>query len=126
MVTQMQTSTMQSWHMVAYARHSSCVTNYHRVVLGYFSGDAITDAKDCLWSAAGNQEIERVQKRRAALSHTQAEIDIDDVIEALDKLDDANSFPNITISCNELSLIPKLHPGETNNVYVVERLSELE
>ena len=54
------------------------------------------------------------------------EFELDDILDALNTLDQKSKMPNISISAYDLHYIPRSHPEELNSISVVDRLNQME
>ena len=49
-----------------------------------------------------------------------------DILEAFQKLDDAERFPAIAVLCTDMHHLPRSHPEETLAISAVDRINSLE
>lgn len=105
---------------------SASHVNIRRMLLSHYTTDQLSDAKMVLWDAADRAVIGDYQSRRGSNNRSKCEREVDDLIDAMIKLDEADRMPEITMSAKDIALIPSFHPEESNNVYMVERLNALE
>lgn len=108
------------------ARDNSQTENIRRAVIGFFSAEAIMEAKQALWDKCEHDIGEPLTRRRDSSSRTECEANFSDVINALKTLDGKGKSPKITIDARDLVNIPRSPPEEINKISIVDRLTQLE
>ena len=105
---------------------SASIDNIKRDVLGYFSEEDISKAKDNLWDKCGPEIIGDKPRRKGSSVRSSGEAYLCDILSALVKLDKADKTPLIVISAYSLGAIPRSHPEELNNISLLDRLNQME
>ena len=96
-----------------------------RVVLGHFDPKLVTDAKNDLWASYADVLGEK-KTRKGSNSKSKYEFEMDDIFDAMDKLDALKIEPNFVVSATDLFLLPRTRPEEVLSISIIERLSTLE
>ncbi len=100
--------------------------NIKRAVLGHFTPNTIYSVRNALWDTCDTAVIGKVIHRNESASRSAVEITVDDILDALSKLDTARMVPNIMMKAVDLYLIPKSHPEELSTISLVDRLNVFE
>jgi hypothetical protein len=95
-------------------------------VLGHFTPDAIHVAKEALWSSASPDVIGKMTSRRGSQNKLKEEFELDDIIDALNSLDQNDATPIIHVPALELMGLPRMKPEEAISLQMIERLNDLE
>ena len=111
---------------VFFASRNSTIESIKLAVLGNFSTQDISAAKEKLWDKCDCSIIGEKQKRRDSCVRSEKEANIHDILAALIKLDNCGQVPSIAISATELHMIPRFNPEELVPSSVVERVQILE
>lgn len=113
---------------IVFAMQNGTVMNLKRAVAGHFPIDHISDAKDMLFSKCDIDIIGSKKIRRMRDGDAKIKIDneIQDIIEAINKLDKAEKMPIVVIRADQLHMIPRSNPEELNSISVVDRLNKME
>ena len=96
-----------------------------RVVLGHFDPKLISDAKKDLWKCYGDV-LGKMKERKGSCTKPKYEFEVDDVLDAMNKLDTLKIEPNLVVSASDLFLLPRTRPEEVLPISIIERLSTLE
>jgi len=111
---------------------STPLNERRRIALTHFTGDQILEAKNALWSLIDQPSaaiIGNNQVRRGSHLKSKKDFDIDDVLEALDKLDSNKCVPDVAVRAAELHLIPQVSQApssEQDESMMHRRLDQLE
>ena len=111
---------------ILFSMSSGTVTNIIRAVVNHFTLDDIEEAKNVLWAKCDNSLIGTKQNRRDSTARTEKEAHVQDIINALQRLDATDKVPNLVIDARSLHMIPRSHPEELNNISAIDRLNRLE
>ncbi len=111
---------------VCFSMNSATGGNIKKAVMGYFTPDAIFNARDKLWGACDASIIGNKKRRNDLTSRLAHVATVDDIMNALVKLDAASRMPNVVILARDLHLIPRSHPEELNNISLISRLNRME
>ena len=109
-----------------FSLQNGTVDNVCNAILGHFSNEAITDAKNSLWANSDNTVIGEKPRRKDSVVRSEKKAHTMDILTALGKLDTADKLPTIAIDALSLGIIPRSHPEELNNISLVDRLNRLE
>ncbi len=103
---------------IVYAKQSGTANNIKNAVMGRFLSDQVTEAKDLLWEACGEEILgTKHSNRRDDPSRTGVEAHVTDFLNALSTLEREEKMPTILIDAYSLSQIPRSHPEELNNIH---------
>ena len=72
--------------------HNSSITNIKKIIDGFYDNEDIITAKKLLWEVAGSK-LSSYSERKTTENRTSAEANINDIFEALQKLDSIESLP---------------------------------
>lgn len=111
---------------VASARESSRKDDLVHLVAAYFSSQLVNDAKATLWNSCPNDVIGDFTRRQNTDKRTGKEAHIQDIYDAMKKLDENKLLPCFVVRYTELHLLPKSKPSELLHYSVTERVSQLE
>jgi len=107
-----------------YVMQSASREMIRKTILGHFTAVQIAEAKDLLWEKC--PDLGEKKKRRDSPGRTEKEANVDDILDAYQKLDKDNKTPCVVINAVELGSIPKFHPEEVSIFSIVDRLKKLE
>ena len=79
-----------------------------------------------MWDACDNVILGDKLKRKDSQTRTELEAHIQDIPNALQKLDRVDRLPVVLIGSRYVAVIPRSHPEELNNVSLVDRRNRLE
>ena len=111
---------------VAYARVSGTNDMIRNAVISTFTSEQIASAKNAIWRQSLHDVIGPLPKRRLTSMRSIAEANVQDILDALQKLDRADRLPSIAILSTELGAIPKAHPEEVLPISMADRMNKLE
>ena len=97
---------------IVYALQSGTADKVKNAVLGYFANDQIQGAKDCLWENCNTPIIGDKQRRKDSSVRSDKEANVQDIINAISKLDEKEKMPCFAIDAYSLYMIPRSHPEE--------------
>ena len=103
--------------------HNSSITNIKKIIDGFYDNEDIITAKKLLWEVAGSK-LSSYSERKTTENRTSAEANINDIFEALQKLDSIESLPIFV--AKDVEKIPDRQPEEINLIAIVNRISKLE
>ncbi|ELU13239.1 hypothetical protein CAPTEDRAFT_201650 [Capitella teleta] len=119
--------------------HFSSVYNLRAVVLGHFSADAIHKAKETLAQHVASSVVGEAffttrrgssargkAKARTGKAKEKEEMELDDIIEAMEVMDKAGVSVEFHISAFELHLLPRTRPEDLLSVTFMENVKRLE
>ena len=112
--------------LLTYACHyinNSTQKNVKKVIEFFYSEDEIIAAKQILWDVAGDN-LEPMVVRKTSNNRTSAEASIDDIFDAVTKLDSDDKLPKFVAS--DLARLPDRQPEELNLMYIIDRVSIIE
>ena len=92
-----------------YALLSGTAENVKKAVVGHFTSDQITEAKNVLQEECNIDIIGPKQRRTDSQKRTQKEADCADIIAAISKLDGDGDAPVFVIDASHLSHLPRSH-----------------
>ena len=112
---------------IAFSMNSGSTDSIKRAVLGHFSTSQINDAKDVVWSEKiADNLLGTRTKRRNTSARSETEANVQDIIDALKLLDRDEKMPLFVVDYLSLSIIPRSHPEELNDISLCDRLNRLE
>ena len=111
---------------MVFALQSGSVSNIKNAIIGHFTLDQISQAKDARWIHCGNEIIGEKQTRKDSTSRSAKEAHVSDLLNAWTKLDRAEATPTVLINVFSLSVIPRSHPEELHSISVIDRLNQME
>lgn len=103
--------------------HNSALNNTKKIIEYFYNVEEINDAKKCLWDVA-TDNLDPFITRKNTTKRTLSAANIDDIFDALLKLDSVSKLPKF-VAFN-LSRIPDRQPEELNLLYIIDRLSNAE
>ena len=103
--------------------HSSIIDNIKKCINQFYSEDDILEAKKVLWSIS-NDVLGAMQERKSTKARNASIANINDIFDALMKLDSLDKLPNAV--AKNIDKVPSRQPEELNLLYVVQRVAELE
>lgn len=109
-----------------FSMQSGTFDNVKTVAVSHFSLEAVVAAKNTLWEASDNSVIGEKFRRRGTAARNEKVAHINDIVEALSKLDQAGKVPTLAIDALSLGFIPRAKPEELNDISVIERLTKVE
>ena len=132
-VTLHLSGTLQDTHVLiqpvllymVYALQSGTVENVKLAMVGHFTTEQISEAKDALWAHCNNDIIGKKQRRNDSNSRSVGESHILDIITAWGKLENKDCLPTVVINTLSLGIIPRSHPEELNNITLLDRLNKI-
>ena len=103
-------------------RQRADVDSIRHHVLGRYNSVSLKSAKDILWDgckdALARLKLEK-KTRRGSASRSQELADLDDILEAIDALDNDGCLPDIVCSSDDLLVMPQLLP-----LHSIEQVAE--
>ena len=78
-----------------------------------------------LWECCSD-DLPVKSNRRTSLLRSEKDAHVEDILDALNKLDESQKRPRILIDAHHLSKIPRSHPEELNDISLLDRLNQLE
>lgn len=109
-----------------YAMQSGTASNIRDTVLGHFTLDVITEAKNDLWNNSPAELIGDKPRRKDSTVRSEQEAHVQDILSALTKLDKSEQMPRILLEATSLAIIPRFHPEEINGGSLAHRITLLE
>ena len=104
-------------------QNNSTVSNIKKMIEIFYTQDEIIAAKKLLWDLCGNK-LGPYHDRKTSPNRTGSSANIDDIFEALTKIDSCDSVP--TFVALNVDRVPDRQPEELNLVMIVDRLSNIE
>lgn len=111
---------------VASARETSKKNDISHLVSAYFASELVTEAKTTLWNSAPSDVIGEYTRRQNTDKRTCTEAHVQDIYDAMRKLDEKKCLPCFAVKATDLHLLPKAQPGELLDYSVTERVGQLE
>ena len=115
---------------IAYGLMSSTSDYVKNVISQFYTPDEVILTRDVLWMEADSTILKEKIKRKNIKSDKKADkgffLTIDDIVESIVNLDNAEKMPCFNVPFNLLHRIPLAMPSETSNIALVERLKKLE
>ena len=103
--------------------NNSNVSNIKKLISNFYDEDDVLTAKKLLWKVGGNN-LDAYSERKTTNRRTNSEANINDIFEALLKLDGLERMP--TFVAKDLDKLPDRQPEEINLISIVNRISALE
>ena len=104
--------------------NSSAVENIKKVVQNFYSEDEVVQAKRTLWDHSCSKWLSKYPERKSSDIRPAKIPHIEDIIDALKKLDASDKLPDIL--ARNIDRLPDRQPEEMNLLAVVQRISNLE
>ena len=104
--------------------NNSTMENISKVINYFYTCEGIYEAKKQLWTAEGTQSLGGIIERKKTAKRSASEANVDDIIEALIKLDSEDCVPCFT--AKNVERLPECQPEQLNIVSIIDRLSSLE
>ena len=111
---------------IHYGLLSGTVDSVKKAVIGYYTHDAIMEAKQILFAKVDNGVIGAIKDRRDGDTRSKAEADVNDILAAMARLDKAIHTPIFAVPSYLIYTVPRSHPEELNSISVIDRLKDLE
>ena len=103
--------------------HNSTLGNIRKSIVNFYSYEDIIEAKKLLWEI-GKSSLDAYTERRTTDRRTCSEASLDDMVEAIKKLDIMSNLPSFV--ARNIENIPSRQPEEVNLMYIVSRINGLE
>ena len=101
----------------------------HGAVLNCYDSVAIHKAKEVLWAECGTKleelKLEKICQRDTS-SRSQAEADLEDILDAMEKLDACGTLPKLYCKANDLLQLPPAIPARSVSVEVSNLADKIE
>ena len=97
-----------------------------RAILGHFPSEAITEAKNMLWEAYPEPILGAITKRRGSQAKPKSDMELNDIIDALTKLDQTQNMPEILIPAQDLAMLPPRPEDMSPTMALMQRFQCLE
>ncbi|ELU14434.1 hypothetical protein CAPTEDRAFT_190762 [Capitella teleta] len=98
-----------------------------KIALSHFCHDEIKTAKQALWSSSACvPAIGPWKPRKGSSNKPRQEFEIDDIFDALSKLDEASVKPVIHVPALDLDLLPPMNPAQLLPVIFLDKMNEME
>ena len=113
--------------LLTYSCHfmnNSTIENIKKGIEFFYSEEEVINAKKILWEISSSDLDSTCTIRKSTNKRTGTAANIDDIFEALVKLDSLSKLPNFV--AKDLSRIPDRQPEEYNSFYAIERVSSIE
>ena len=111
---------------VVYGLNSGTTSAVKRAVLGHFTDEKVSQAKDILFENCEKEIIGDKKKRVTTSARSNTEANLDDVIAAIQLLGPKRKLPTFAVSACDMSNMPRSHPEEINNISMADRMNRLE
>ena len=103
--------------------HNSTITNIKKNIVSFYSYEDIIDAKKLLWDI-GKDSLGSYTERRTTDRRSCSEASLNDIIDAMQKLDMSDNLPNFV--AKNVQKVPDRQPEELNLMYILSRINFLE
>ena len=108
---------------LCYYINNSTLGNIRRNIAIFYTCDEIIEAKKLLWNLS-KDNLDQYTERRSTDRRSCSEASLDDIIEAIKKLDGLSKLPNFV--ARNVVKIPDRQPEELNILYAINRINNLE
>ena len=108
---------------VVYCHKANAAGNIKMVILNYYKAAEIHTAAKILWSHE-SALLGRFQPRNDSQNRPAIDKYVDDILDAIRKLDMQEKLPDIVV--RDLERVPDRNPEEINFLYYVNRVNDLE
>ena len=112
--------------LLTYINHylnNSAISNIIKIANSFYSNEEVLEAKKILWNEYSS-ELGSLKGRRDTDKRSCSEANLNDIIDALLKLDSEQKMPKIL--AKNIERIPDRQTEELNMLFVLERLTKLE
>ena len=99
---------------IIYGLNSCTPSNVKSAVLGAFTSQEITSAKNILFNQSDTDIIGENIKRQSTNTRIKEEANIHDIVQAIIQLDNSQKLPTMAIAAFDMHKIPRMHPEEMN------------
>ena len=103
--------------------NNSNLSNIKKIISNFYDSEDILVAKRLLWKISGTK-LDAFSERKTTITRTSSEANINDIFEALQKLDSIECIPNFV--AKDLNRVPDRQPEEINLVSILNRIATLE
>ena len=103
--------------------HNSTLLNIKKIIEMFYSGEEVSTAKSLLWDLRGGN-LAPIIDRKTTIKRTGTAANIDDIFDALLKLDAEQDLPIFV--ARDVERIPDRQPEQLNILTVIDRLSKIE
>ena len=110
---------------IVYALQKGPPAKIKDVITQHFTSSEIKEAKGELWRVC-QEDLETEKNHRTTRERTAEMANVEDIIEAILKLDSDSKLPRVMVAAEDLHKIPRPAPEELNDISVSERLDRLE
>lgn len=114
--------------LLAYVIHHMqkyTVEDIKNTICNFYNEEEIWKAKSLLWETVDNDLlIGKIHARRGSSLKTAHRLNVDDIVVALQKLDEEDNMP--VFYATNFDRIPRFSPGETDIFAVLDRLNKIE
>ncbi|ELU06316.1 hypothetical protein CAPTEDRAFT_204187 [Capitella teleta] len=112
--------------LIAAIQQTSSKEHIAKVLFDFYTSVEITTARDTLWEKAEESILLRLIRRHSVASEKGAMSTINDTMEAMKCLHQADKMPLSAVPYDKLRRIPLVKPSETATASLCERLNMLE
>ena len=109
-----------------YHYSNSSIDMIRKTIISFYSPDDITVAKDLIWETNKESLLTSKQRRISTAVRSAHEADFNDIISALNELDQKGDLVIGKYYAVNFSKIPKCSPEEMNSLAIIDRLRALE
>ena len=113
--------------LLCYAIHhinNGTKENICKVINHFYTCEEICEAKKQLWSVEGTQSLGPIEERKKSVRRSASEANVDDILDALIKLDSEDCIP--CFAAINVERLPQWQPEQLNIISIIDRLTNLE
>ena len=108
---------------IVYGLNSGTTSAVKRAVLGHFTDEKVSQAKDILFDNCDKEIIGDKKKRVTTSARSNTEANLDDIIAATQLLCPKRKLPTFAVSACDMPSMPRSHPEEINNISMADRMN---
>ena len=103
--------------------HNSTVNNIIKIAINFYNNEEILEAKKLLWNI-DDLNLGNFIERRDSDKRSCSEANINDILDALIKLDSEQNLPNFV--AKNIDKLPDRQPEELNLLFLINRIATME
>ena len=111
---------------VAFSRETSANELIAKACKQFYSIEELQEAKEALWKVGDKDIMPAYVKRRDSTVRSEVDAIIDDILNAMQKLDEADRMPSLAVTPAGMHRMPRVPPAETCSISICERVGTLE
>lgn len=111
---------------VAFGLGNSSAESVKQSAGDFYGTEEAIEARDKLWDAVDASLIPDKKRRQNMQTRKSIRVTVADIVEALQKLDEAKKLPRIAVPFEKIHRLPLAMPAETSPISMCDRIAKLE